>query len=201
MIDDLDRTLETLLRNELLGQLVEQLVISFVTPDGHFPPAGVKLPALDLFLYDVRENRSLRSTEWWTGRRDDGTSFRKRAPVRVDCSYLVTAWADPLSDAAAQQEHHILGAVMKVLLRHPTLPAALLHGALSSQEIDPPTCALQAGQLQSVAELWQALGGRPRAALNYTVTLSIDALASEVPAPPATDLRVELQTGVSRGGA
>src|SRR5262245_21784899 len=101
MIDDLDRTLETLLRNELRGQLVEQLSISFNTPDSQFPPHGVKLPALDLFLYDVRENRDLRSNEWWSGRRNDGTSFRKRAPVRIDCSYLVTAWSDPTSDTAA----------------------------------------------------------------------------------------------------
>jgi uncharacterized protein DUF4255 len=64
MIDDLDRTLEELLRRELPPDLVTQVTISFVTPDDQFPPSSVSLPAIDLFLYDLRENRELRTNEW-----------------------------------------------------------------------------------------------------------------------------------------
>ncbi len=64
MIDDLDRTVEELLRRELAPALVDQVAISFAAPDSEFPPSSVTLPAVDLFLYDIRENRELRSTEW-----------------------------------------------------------------------------------------------------------------------------------------
>jgi hypothetical protein len=64
---------------------------------------------------------------------------------------------------------------MKVLLRHPTIPDVLLQGNLRGQEPPLPSSTLQPGRLQSVAEFWQALGGKPKAALNYTVTIGISA--------------------------
>jgi len=73
MIDDLDKSLEQLLRSELPPSLVAQVAITFATPGDQFPPASVALPAVDLFLYDVRENRDLRSNEWQLERRSDGT--------------------------------------------------------------------------------------------------------------------------------
>lgn len=173
MIDDLDRTLEELLRRGLPSALMEQVTISFATPNDQFPPASVSLPAVNLFLYDVRENRDLRSTEWLVDRRGDGGASRLPPPVRIDCSYLITAWARETSPTAPFDEHRLLSEVMRVLLRYPRLPDAVLQSGLRDQPYDPPTSTLQPGHLQNLAEFWQALGGRPRAALNYTVTLSL----------------------------
>lgn len=173
MIDDLDRTLEELLRRGLPQALMEQVTISFATPNDQFPPASVSLPAVNLFLYDVRENRDLRSTEWLVDRRGDGGAARLPPPVRIDCSYLITAWARETSPTAPFDEHRLLSEVMRVLLRYPRLPDAVLQSGLRDQPYDPPTATLQPGHLQNLAEFWQALGGRPRAALNYTVTLSL----------------------------
>lgn len=189
MIDDLDRTLETLLKQELPPSLVEQVTITFATPKQEFPPPSVPVPAVDLFLYDVRENRDLRTNERQVERRADGTAVERRAPVRIDCSYLVTAWASESAPNPPQDEHRLLGEVMRVLLRHPTLPAAVLQGELRRQELPLPTSALQAGHLQNLAEFWQALGGRPRAALNYTVTLALP-LHPEAPLGPVVTERV-----------
>jgi hypothetical protein len=36
-----------------------------------------------------------------------------------------------------------------------------------------PSSTLQPGRLQSVGEFWQALGGKPKAALNYTITIGV----------------------------
>ena len=55
-----------------------------------------------------------------------------------------------------------------VLLRFSTLPAEVLQGQLGGQELPPPTSVLQPGQLQSLGEFWQALGGKPKAALRTT---------------------------------
>jgi hypothetical protein len=174
MINDLDRTLEQLLAQHLPPAVAAQVAITFATPDDQFPPSSVSLPAIDLFLYDVRENRELRNNDWVLERRGDGTATKRPAPVRVACSYLITAWPSQSAPNPAEDEHRLLGEVMKVLLRYPTLPAAVLQGTLAGQEPSLPTAVLQAGLLQSVGEFWQALGGKPKASLHYTVTIGIE---------------------------
>jgi hypothetical protein len=174
MLDDLDRTLEELLKRSLPPTLADSVSISFATPDEQFPPSSVTPPALDLFLYDVRENRDLRTTERIVERQSDGTAVTAAPLVRIDCSYLITAWASENSTTVAQDEHLLLGETMKVLLRYATLPTALLQGSLTSQSFPVLTRSLQTGQFQSLAEFWQTLGGKPKAALNYTVTIAIE---------------------------
>jgi hypothetical protein len=180
MIEDLDKTLAELLQRELPQELVgpdaaTRVNISFATPDGDFPPPAVTLPAIDLFLYDIRENRELRSNEWLVERRGGNVAAKKRSPARVDCSYLVTAWTGGSSDTSqAQKEHRLLGEVLKVLLRHPVVPAEVLQGSLRGQEPPLPSISLQSSLLQSLGEFWQALGGKPKAALSYTVTIGVD---------------------------
>ncbi len=184
MIDDLDKTLEELLRHELPATLVEHVAISFAAPDSEFPPAAVPLPAINVFLYDVRENNDLRSTGWYVERGNDGTATRHRAPVRVDCSYLITAWPSDAAPNPAQDEHRLLGEVMKVLLRHPTIPEVLLQGSLKGQEPPLPAVTIQPSELQSMGDFWQAIGAKPKAALNYKVTIGVVAerpIETEVP--------------------
>src|SRR4051794_37790692 len=110
MFDDLDRALRTLLAREVTDLAEDR--VHFEAPGAEFQPT---IPAVDLFLYDIRENRELRDNDWQLDRQN-GDVVKRRAPRRVDCSYLVTAWAgDPLS------EHLLLGAVTDALLRHPVI--------------------------------------------------------------------------------
>ena len=178
MLDDLDKTLEEFLKRDLPSGLIEQITISFAMPDDQFPPTSVTLPAIDLFLYDVRENRELRSNEWLVERHANGTATKQQGPVRVDCSYLITAWPSQSSPNPAQDEHRLLGEVMMVLLRYERMPAQVLQGALAVQEPPLPVMTLQQGRLQSLGEFWQALGGKPKAALHYTVTIAVDPFAT-----------------------
>lgn len=193
MIDDLDRTLEELLKRELPPAIVSQVTISFATPDDQFPPASVTLPAIDLFLYDARENRDLRSNEWLVERRSDGTSIKHPPLTRVDCSYLITAWPSGSAPNPSQDEHRLLGEVMKALLRHPTIPPEVLQGSLRGQEPPLPASSLQPGRLQSLAEFWQALGGKPKAALTYTVTIGVEAQKPVETGLPVRDKRLKLR--------
>lgn len=178
MIHDLNNTLKVILQHELPTPLNEQVAISFDPPDDQFPPPSVTPPAIDLFLYDIRENRDLRSNEWSLQRESDGTGRRSMPLVRVDCSYLITAWPSQSTPNRAADEHRLLSEVMMVLLRFPTLPEWLLQGGLTAQELPLPTAVLQPGHLQSLGEFWQALGGKPKAALNYTVTIAVQPFAS-----------------------
>ena len=198
MIHDLDSTLAELIRRELPPELVAPqamtpVTISFATPDEQFPPSAVTLPAIDLFLYDIRENRELRGNGWLMERQSNGTVTRK-PPARVDCSYLITAWPSDSTPNPAQDEHRLLGEVMQVLLRHTTLPAEVLQGSLHGQEPPMRASVLQTGYLQSVGEFWQALGGKPKAALQVQhVTISVDVYTPLVLGPAVTDTRLRLR--------
>ena len=66
MIDDLDRTLERLLEREMPSELVDQITISFATPDDNFPPASDTSPASDMFLYDVKHTDNQLHQEYAT---------------------------------------------------------------------------------------------------------------------------------------
>jgi hypothetical protein len=196
VIDDLDRTIATLLDHELPAEILAQAAITFATPDDSFPPLPLSLPAVDLFLYDMRENRDLRSAEWVVGYNDDHTALtRERPPVRVDCSYLVTAWPSTSSTTPALDEHHLLGAVLTALLRHPVLPEAALQGVLAQLGGDLPTATLQQGKVDDMATFWQALGGRPRAAFGYTVTIPVQPFDAVPAGTPVTDKQIVFEVG------
>lgn len=178
---DLDGTLQALLERELPPTSPVKLGISFARPDGSFPPSSVSLPTINLFLYEIAENHELRTFEPDIERNVDGRATRVPAPARVDCHYLVTAWVKESSTPpdSVQQEHDFLGKVMRVLLRHREIPREALRGSLESQpypvraKVSPPSAQ------QSRGDFWQALGGKPRAAFHYMVTIAVDVHETE----------------------
>jgi hypothetical protein len=172
MFHDLDSTVAELLRRTLPPDLVRQVSLTFATPDGKFPPSAVALPAVDLFLYALRENRDLRDTEPTFERRGDGTVVRTPPPIRVDCHYLVTAWPRT-GDTADQDEHRLLGEVMIALARFPQIPEQILQGSMKQQPLAISTAVLRAAEEQR-GDFWQALGGKPKAAFDYRVTIAVD---------------------------
>lgn len=194
MIDDLDESLKALLKRELPPTIGGQISLSFAAPDDEFH-SSVKLPAVDLFLYDVRENLELRSNDEFVERDLDGTGIRTRAPVRVDASYLITAWPGSTEKDRPEDEHRLLGEVMQALLRYRTLPRAVLKGVLATQGLPLPVSVLQPGRLQSLGEFWQALGGKPKAALNYTVTFAVDVTKPEK-VMLVTDKQISVDVGI-----
>src|SRR5215468_5165355 len=91
MIRDLSTTLQAILSDASLAvpfPELHQALIAFDRPDDSFKPAQT---TVDLFLFDVRENMELRSNERRVERRN-GPAVINRAPMRVACTYLITAW-------------------------------------------------------------------------------------------------------------
>ncbi|WP_416978233.1 DUF4255 domain-containing protein [Streptomyces sp. T028] len=193
MFQDLDATLAALVEAELP---LSGITVSFATPDDQFPPSGVTLPAVAFFLYDVRENHELRTNQWDNTRQESGMVTRKRAPARILCSYLITAWPNESAPNPAQDEHRLLGAVMKVLLRHREIPASYLRGELAEQPAPLPARINAESQLQGIGEFWQAMGGRPKAILHYSVTLSVDVFESTDVGPEVTETVLRVGHGV-----
>lgn len=173
MFHELDSTLAELLKRELPPSLVQQVSISFATPDGQFPPPSVTLPAIDLFLYEIAQNHDLRSFDADVERGADGRAVRTPAPARVDCHYLVTAWAKSGVTLPEQDEHRMLGEVMRVLLRHRTIPREALRGSLKEQALPVRALVSPPSVQQSRGDFWQALGGKPKAAFHYMLTIAM----------------------------
>jgi hypothetical protein len=196
MFQDLDATLAALVEGELA---VKNVAISFAAPDDQFPPSSVKLPAIAFFLYEVRENTDLRTNQWELDRRQDGVTTRKRPPVRVDCFYLITAWPSESAPNPAQDEHRLLGEVLKVLLRYRAIPSSFLRGDLIG--LEPPLRAriIAENQLQSLGEFWQAMGGKPKATLHYAITLSVDVFEPEEVGPGVKEKVITIGQGLRQG--
>ncbi|WP_448574197.1 DUF4255 domain-containing protein [Trichothermofontia sp.] len=176
MLDDLDRTLATLLTRELPPALVEadsssRVTISFAAPDSEFT-TQVQLPALSLFLYDVQENLELRRVVSSLERQSTGRGVHHLPSARVDCSYLITAWPARIPNPF-EDEHRLLGEVMRILMRYRELPREILQGDLRGLEPPLRAFALRPSKLNSLGEFWQAMGGKPRVTLHYTVTITV----------------------------
>lgn len=172
MFHDLDSTLEELLRRHLPSDVINQVAITFATPVSGKLPTSVVLPAINLFLYQIEENRDLRNPEVVFERRSDGATVRRPPVLRVDCNYLITAWAKESVSLPEQDEHRLLGEVVRVLLRFPEIPAETLRGSMAEQAVAPRAAIFQVNQ-QARGDFWRALGDRPKAAFNYVVTIAV----------------------------
>lgn len=199
MIDDIDRTINALLVRELPADLVSQIDISFAAPDSSFPPQSVTLPAIDIFLYDIRENLEVRSSERMISKQTSNTKTSlQKLPVHVSYSYLITAWSGSTS-SPDQDEHRLLGAVLQVLLRYQTLPPEILQGRLANITPLPKVHVIQSDTLQGRGEYWQSLGGRPKAFINYMLTVPMYAFEPITDVPLITDAQGGLKNGFGSG--
>ncbi|MCU0521308.1 MAG: Pvc16 family protein [Anaerolineae bacterium] len=169
MLADLDETIRQLLIAELPVKNGE-LDISFDHPKRDWS-SRISKPTVNLFLYDVRENNVLRQNQWErvgnAGR--DGVARAKRTPVRVDCSYIVTAWA-----ADTEDEHRLLTRCMLALFRFPALPARLLVGTLRNPPFDIQARLAQHDVLEDPSDLWNVLDNEMRPSISYVITLALD---------------------------
>ncbi|MBE9011693.1 DUF4255 domain-containing protein [Pseudanabaenaceae cyanobacterium LEGE 13415] len=194
MLQDLDRTLEELLRRELLPNLSSilpsssSITISFASPDERFS-SEVALPAIGLFLYDVRENLDLRRNVWGAERQTDLSAQNKRPLIRVDCSYLITAWSRDSLDA--RTEHYLMGEVMKIFLKYRQLPRPILQGVLQDYPQPVRVLALRPSSL-NLGDFWQALGGKPKVTLNCTLTVGIPVEEADDTVPIVLEQQVAL---------
>ncbi len=165
MIRNLSETLEQLVATELPGVQVE-----FVRPSEPYNPAQ-GLTTLNLFLFDVRENVELRSNERVVTRANNQATI-ELPPLRVSCSYLVTAWPDGNIDLELR-EHRLLSQALQTFSRFPTIPPAFLQGGLAGQEPPLPMMAASTNGPPNPAEFWTALANRLRASFVLSVTIGM----------------------------
>jgi len=174
MISDVDKSLKKLLELELGAPL--SFDISFAAPDKEFAPISNSQHTLNCYLYDISENRELRTNEPQLEQYVDGTYMRVPAVARVKLSYCITAWSPAAVTPAvdpAMDEHSLLSQVLKILLKYPELPNAALQGSLLTQTGPLPTSVILPNGIKNPGDFWNAIGGQLRPALDYSVTISL----------------------------
>jgi hypothetical protein len=167
MIADLDETIRQLLIEGLPIKNGE-VDIKFEQPKREWS-ARLSKPTVNLFLYDVRENNILRQMQWEPVREGNGTSTKKRSPMRVDCFYMLTTWASDPED-----EHRLLSRSMLALFRHPILPEDRLIGLMRNPKYEIQARLAAHDRLTNPAEVWSSLDNEIRPSISYVVTLALD---------------------------
>jgi hypothetical protein len=91
MIHDVDQLLEKLVKKDALNGSSVELVFEAPTKDWVARRSG---PAVDLYLYDIREDLERRVPAWEDVKDAAGerTTDRRLPPRRYRLAYLVTAW-------------------------------------------------------------------------------------------------------------
>jgi hypothetical protein len=172
MIRDLSLSLQAILDDTALAAAFPELAaaqVVFDRPSDTFNPTQT---TIDVFLYDLREDLELRTSETQYERVNGQTRIH-RGPLRVICTYLITAWPVGGTDLALQ-EHRLLSQVLQVLARNPHIPPPFLRGQLIGQEPALPMITARASGIKEPAEFWTAIGNRLRPSITTTVTISME---------------------------
>jgi hypothetical protein len=167
MIADLDETLKQLLIKEG-GLDPAEVDISFDMPDREWS-SKVSKPTVNLYLYDLHEKVELRQQDWQIAH-TRGRTTKRKPPVRVDLSYLITVWTNDTAD-----QHRLLGHLLAVLFKNRTYPEDVLQGKLRGLEFPIHTMVGQSdGVLRNSADFWSALDNQLKPSISYVVTMPIE---------------------------
>ncbi|GKS69048.1 hypothetical protein W03_10520 [Nitrosomonas sp. PY1] len=186
MIRDLSETLRKILDDKALAvdyPELEAAQIVFDRPAESFSPAQT---TINLFLYDIRENMELRTNEPITRFVDQRVTIQ-RPPLRIACSYLITAWpvggAEPIL-----QEHQLLSQVLQVLSSYSHIPGKFLQGKLKNQSPPLPVMVARSDGLKDPSEFWTALGNKLRPSITVSITISMDKIEENPVEAPLVQL-------------
>jgi len=231
VIDDVSKILRHLFLHEVpdlrvpgsQGVLPEQ--VRFDTPDDTFAgfrstvvvdtgTATVEAPMLNVYLVDLRENRTLRSNERMRVNGFD-RAIDNPAPARVDCHYLITAWvpgAPKTNHEPALLEQALLYQVLVALFQNAPVNASKLDPPIAGlpaliAEADLPTTVAPIEGFPKFGEFWSAMGTGARwlPAVYLVLTVPV-AFRPEITGPLVTtkttsfDVGAERETFVQIGG-
>lgn len=192
MIDHLDNLLRTVLLRGVDG-LTSESQVRFQPPDDEWRTAvanlqvdGAPANAVNLYLTEIRANPELRS-ERRERTRVDGEVVDRRAPVKIDCHYLVSAWSPATVTEQVEptlDEHALLYRVLAALQRaaplnpvrvYPAGSAALAAVPELIRDTDLPTRVAPAEGVAELAEFWGAMGTdhRWRPVVELVITLPV----------------------------
>ena len=181
MLQDVDDSVRAFLRSR--ARITNDVEIVFDAPTRDWA-ARRNSPALDVFLYDIRENLDRRQALLEDSRGSDGmVSGRPFATRWYNCSYLITAWTQRPED-----EHRLLGSVLMGFLDVHSLPHNVLSGSLAESEREVfLTIGRPLAQERSISDIWSALGGELKPSLDLVLVVPFEPTGSQDFGPPVIE--------------
>jgi hypothetical protein len=186
MLADLDETLRSLLKEDLEAHGFEGVDIAFDAPSRDWS-GQLSKPTVNVFLYDLREAESLRTSEWGRMTRN-GRTFETRPPMVMEASYAVTAWTQAVED-----EHRLLSQVLAIFFAYPEIPQAKLNGRLANGSQAWPIKARIGQGKGEKSDFWSAVGGQYKVSLDYVVRLSVESGAMRERGPEVRTQTIRTQ--------
>jgi hypothetical protein len=202
MIHDFELMLRKLLRDNVAA-LTDDLQVRFEAPDqdwvdylGELSNAGAPVLGINCCLVEVKESSRLRSNEWVESERE-GLVFADPPPMRIECTYLITAWDSAAINESFEpgmDEHRLFYDVLACLANaqpinashiYPAGSAELLGLPAAVQSVDLPTRVVPSEGYSRLGEFWQSMGTqiRWRPTIELVVTLPV-LIAHEITGPP-----------------
>lgn len=181
-IGGVSATLQTLLKDRMeLPPDVQTVKITVSTPRARENEPVSEDPRLNLFLYRVTENSSLKNQEI-PGHGHPGTYGQP--PLSLDLHYLITAYGSKADGDLANEmlAHYVLGSAMRVLHDYPVITdklATTKAGAAKQTildksligEFEQVKLCLQPLSLEDLSKVWTALTIPYRLSIAYMVSV------------------------------
>jgi Pvc16 N-terminal domain/Carboxypeptidase regulatory-like domain len=173
VFQDLDSTLAALLADPSAPRELKDAEKSFITPDKDYNPSKL---TVNFHLHGLQENRDLHNSVPILNTVDH--EFVSSAPpIRMDCTYVITAWSFQSADTKVADEHRLLGISLAWLNQFSTVPDTMLQGSLKDQMYPVSLRLAQTKPDENLALFWSALGIAPRAMYTLTATIAIQSSA------------------------
>ena len=125
-------------------------------------------PAINCFLYDIRENLEYRDPERYLAS-NGNQGVRTVDPVRMDLTYEMSVWANDVDI-----EHQLLGNMMKAIINYPILPEEVLRGEMTQQQRPIRAWFALPQDTLTTWDFWGANEWRLKAAFSYRITVSLE---------------------------
>jgi hypothetical protein len=179
VIAETDQALALVLKTRVIGNAA--ITIAFDQPSRPWIQS-LNGPAVNLFLFDIKENLLRRDVMYEKVLGAEGTVVARRPPPpRFDLHYTVSAWAP-----AVLVEHKILAAVLRCFGSMTALPREALPAPLAALPYET-LVATESGAKRTV---FLNLGGELKAGFELTVTVPMPDLPDVPAAPPVQQARV-----------
>jgi len=160
---------------------------------------------LNLYLYEVRENRAFRRAEWDTLPASATATVQSQPPVYLDCHYLVSAWS-PAEDTEATSpvldEHLVLAEALRVLLSTPTVTpqsVGILGGSPVFEQADVCLSVAPPEASRVLNDFWSTMRLPWRPAIQVVATAPLDLLTDLAPTQRLTTL-IQRYASVGQAG-
>ena len=184
MFQDVDETLRAVLTADVPVKRSE-VDISFDRPTRDWS-SRLTRPALNAFLYDVRERADLKDEVDLVTRDEQGRAVRQRPPRRIDLYYLLSAWTTESDD-----EHRILARVLASMYRQDKIGVDYLQGDLKSTDYPILARVPKPEEASRASEVLGGVGNDLHAGLNWVWTVPLEVFKPAVgPLVRTAEIRV-----------